>query len=265
MRFSFPLPMLSVLVVAACTGGGDGESDKLTFSGKMAVLSIDRQAHVITTVTTSTECEDGTSMTESDTSMDHYAIAGGKLIMWDEEDCTATTLTGSSNDIVGTWKGNGIEMESAIPAEYRPAGCPATLPVDSSDADVFADAAVTYTVSEKSIEITGSGTVCLIDEMAADLVDNGFSLVSKTCSDAVLKDPAGRQMAVKTSMATNRMSISVDYRGAKCGFDTDMAIPGNAIDCAKQKAAMESYIQCLQGAAGPKVSASLRKASAKLF
>lgn len=193
------------------------------------------------------------------------AVAGGKLILWDEEECTATRLTGSSNDIVGTWKGNGMEMESAIPAEYRPADCPATLPVGISDADMSADAAVTYKISEQSIEITGPGTICPAEGMVAEMVDNGFTLVSESCSDAVLKDPDGKQMTVRTSMATNRMSVSLTYRGATCGYSAEMPLPGNTIDCAKQRAAMESYPKCLQGTAGAKVTASLRKAAARLF
>lgn len=264
MRCSFLSAILSGLSLAACMGGGDGESGDFSFSGKMDVLSIDRQARVITSVATTTECDDGISTSVSDTSVDHYAIAGGKLILWDEEECTAMTLTGSSKDIVGTWKGSGIDMESAIPAEYRPAACPATLPVDSSDADMFADAAVTYTVSEQSIAFTGTGTMCLVEDMAAEMIDNGFTLVSKTCNDAVLDDPSGNRMSVRTSMSTNRMSVSMTYRGATCGFANDLPLPGRTIDCAKQQAAMESFMQCLQGAAGAKVTASLGKVAANM-
>lgn len=266
MRFTLPSSVLFGLALTACIGGGGDGSGNLSVSGKVEILSIDRQAHTLTTVTTTTECEqDGTSYTVSDTSVDHYAIKDGKLILWDEEDCTATTLAGSSTDIVGTWKGNGIEMESAIPAEYRPAACPATLPVDSSDMDMFSDAAITYTISEHRIEFTGTGTFCMGEEMAGEMLENGLTLVSKSCNDVVLEDPEGKRMVVKTSMAGNRMSVSMTYNGKTCGFANDIPLPGHPIDCAKQVAAMESYMQCVQGMAGAKVSAALRKVSAKLF
>jgi hypothetical protein len=266
MRFPLPSCVLFGFALAACTGGDDDGSGNLTLSGKVEILSIDRQAHTLTTVTTVTECEEnGTSSTVSDTSVDHYAIKDGKLILWDEEDCTATTLAGTSADIVGTWKGNGIEMESAIPAEYRPDICPATLPVDSSDLDMFSDAAVTYKISEHRIEFTGTGTFCMGEQMAAEMLDNGFTLESKSCNDVVLKDPAGKPMVVKTSLAKNRMSVSMTYKGKTCGFANEIPLPGHPVDCAKQVAAMESYMQCVQGMAGAKVSAALGKVSAKLF
>ena len=263
-RLLFPLP---VLALAACLGDGDDEgSGRFSISASMEVLAIDRANHTITTRTTMTECrEDGTGAIETKTSVEGYAVKDGKLILWNEEECNALILAGSSTDIVGTWKGNGLETESAIPAEYRPATCPAELPPDTADTDMLSGLSVTYAVSEKKIVMKGTGEVCPGEDAAAGLAESGLTLISTSCSDVLLQDPAGSKVAVHFNYGENRMGSTMSYKGKSCGFSIDMAVPGHAIDCAKNKASMEGYMQCVQAMAGAKVSAGLRKGSAKLF
>jgi hypothetical protein len=232
----------------------------------MDVLAIDRQAQTITTRTTANECQsDGSSITQTDTSVDHYAIKGGQLVLWNEKECKATTLAGTSTDIVGSWKGLGVELESAIPAEYRPATCPATVSVDTSGMGAMADFNVTYVVSEQKVELSGTGTMCMGDQMAAEFEGSELTLISKSCSEVVLADPDGKQLRFNTSLVNNQLSVKFSYKGGSCGFSYDVPMPGHPVACAKQKASVDAYGKCVQGLAAAKISATLRKVSAKLF
>lgn len=260
------LPILfSGFALAACLGGDDA-AEGFSITGTVDVLSIDRQAGTISTRSTATECRsDGTAQTHTETHLDHFAVKDGKLVLWNESDCDATTLTGTSPDIVGTWKGTGIEMESAIPAEYRPASCPAEIVPDTSGLGMFSSLSATYQVSETKLVITATGTLCLADQLASGMEENGFSVVSKTCSDVVLQDDYGNRITMKTSLGPNRMSVKVSAGGRSCGLTTEFPLPGHPIDCAKQIAAIENYQDCVQGGAAAKVSAALRKVVPKLF
>src|SRR6185369_4185015 len=122
MRLFPTLCSLSALALTACLNdSADYGAAGFSISGSMEVLAIDRTAHTITTRTVSTVCQDdGTGVDSTETSLDHYAIKAGQLVLWNETKCDATLLSGSSTDILGAWTGTGIEMESAIPAEYRP-------------------------------------------------------------------------------------------------------------------------------------------------
>jgi len=266
MRPTLPFSILFGLSLAACIGSGDNGADGPNISGSMDVLSIDRQAHTITTSSTANECQsDGSSISQTDTSVDHYAIKDGHLILWNEEECKATTLAGTSTDIVGSWTGLGVELESAIPAEYRPATCPATVTVDSSGMGAMADFHVTYAVSEHKLDLSGTGTMCMGDEMAAQFEGSGLTLLSQTCTEVVLADPDGKQLRFNASLANDRLSFKFSYKGGSCGFAYDVPMPGHPVDCAKQKASMDAYGNCVQGLAAAKVSAALLKVSAKLF
>lgn len=261
------LPFLSGLALTACLSSSGGGSSDFSLSASMDVVAIDRQAHTITTRSVFTECQDdGTGTNRIETSVDHYSIAGGRLVLWSDTACKASLLNGSSSDIVGTWKGTGIDMESPIPAENRPSTCPATLPPDtSSGLAMMSDLSVTYTISDQKVDLKGSGTMCAADEMAKEFIAQGLTLVSKTCTDVTLKAPDGNPLTVRTSFGENKMTANISYRGKSCGYTADLPVPGYAIDCAKQKASLTAYQQCVQGMAGAKVSAALRKVSAKLF
>ena len=265
MRLAYLPALFSGFALAACLGGDDAE-EGFSITGSMEVLSIDRQAGIVTTLATVTEClEDGSADTESKTSVDHFAIKDGNLVLWDEDDCTATTLTGTSPDIVGTWKGTGIEMESAIPAEYRPDHCPAEIVPDTAGLGKFSDLAVTYDISEKTFKFTGTGTLCLADGIAADLTERGLTVVSKTCSDVVVENEYGDRLSVKTSLGRNRMSMKISDGSRSCQLATEFPLPGHPIDCARQMAAAKAFQDCARGGAADKVSAALRKAVPKLF
>ena len=129
----------------------------------------------------------------------------------------------------------------------------------------MADFNVTYVVSEKKVELLGTGTLCMGDQMAAEFEGSPFTLVSKNCSDVVLNDPDGKPMSIHTSLLDNRISVKVSYKGGSCGFSNDLPMAGHLVDCAKQKASVATYDQCMQGLSSAKVSAALRKVSAKLF
>lgn len=265
MRSAYLSALFSGFALVACLGGDDPEPG-FSITGTMEVLSIDRQAGTITTRATATKCQsDGSSVSQTETNVDHFAVTAGKLVLWDEEDCTAITLAGTSADIIGTWKGTGIQMQSAIPAEYRPAACPAEITPDTAGLGMFSDLAATYAISEKKLEFTATGTLCLADRMAAEMAGNGLTVVSKSCSDLVLENDYGERVSVRTSLGPNRMAFSISGGGRSCGLTTEFPLPGHPIDCARQMAAVQSYQDCVRGGAAAKVSASLQKALPKLF
>jgi hypothetical protein len=269
MRF-LPPAALALLTFTGCLGsgdGGDGGSVGLNIHGSVEVLSIDRQAHTIKSRSSITECqEDGTALSSMDTTLQHYAIKDGKMVMWEEEECTASIYTGSSSDIVGTWTSKGLESELPIPAEYRPASCPANPSVDSSNAKVLSDLNATFVITETKVDISASGPVCMGENLAEELKASGLDIESKDCERVTARDPAGNPVVMTAVPSGNQITIQAIYKGKTCTLTSDMPIPGQTVDCAKRKAAQEAYKQCVtDAAAAPKISGALRKAAAKLF
>jgi hypothetical protein len=262
MRFSLAFFLVLSLALVSCLGGDDGDGgSNFSIDGSFDVLAIDRAAGTITTRTTFYACEEGESVAEVDTSFDNYAIKDGKLILWEEEECVAQILHGTSTDIVGTWKGTGVEAGEPIPSEYRPSHCPAVVEVDTTGEDFMSDLTVTYQVTETRISFSASGEVCVVEAMTVPMVEDGFTVESGGCNHAVLRDPGGDRMEVAVSLSGSRMSASFQSKGKTCTLASDLAMPGKTIDCKQQQADMEAFLTCVQDMAGAVSSTALRKAA----
>ena len=256
------------LALVGCLGfGGDEGGDGGFFiSTEAEVLSIDRPQGAITTRSTNYDCDENFQpVTEIDTSYNRFAIAAGKLTVWEPSECKAMILAGASTDIVGTWKGTGVEMNLAIPVEHRPATCTDSVPA-SEEAEMFKDVSVTYVVAEKKINTTASGTICLGEILATSFAEEGLTVVSKTCNQVYLKDPEGTPMTANVSMSGAAMTVNISYKGKSCTLSQDMPVTNKQPDCAKAKANKDAFEKCMEDAAGAApLAKALRKGAAGAF
>jgi hypothetical protein len=244
--------LVGSLALFACLGGDGGGGDgAFVLEGDIKVTNINRTEMTMTTEATTYECEDGQLITEIDTTQNSYRIQDGKVVIWNEEDCTAMTLTGTSSDIAGTWKGTGLEMEDSIPANI-PHTCIYTPDPDGSDS-LFDDLSVTYTVTASNIHMRATGTVCMGPMVAELLLSQmpGATLVSQTCSEATVSVPTVGNVSMRGSVSGRKMVMTVTYNGKSCSLENTLSAPGAAApDCAKQKQAEDAFDACTEGLFG---------------
>lgn len=265
MRFSIAPCSIISLALASCIGGGSDGDSGFSLDGHFDVLSIDRDAGTITTRAAVNVCVGGESVAETDTTTDRYVIEDGKLLLWDEEECTAQILEGSSSDIVGTWKGSGLDSELPIPAGYRPPHCPDTVEVDSTTLPFAENLSVTYQVTETRISFKASGDICMMDVVTGVMMEDGFTVESSSCNYAVLKAPDGERAEVTLSFSGRTMTAGFSAMGKSCALISELTMPGHTLDCAKQQARQEAFMSCMEEMGGSPQAKALGKAAGALL
>jgi hypothetical protein len=269
-------PAVFTAVLFGCLGGGDngggGGPSLLTMNVVIEVLSIDRAGGTITTRTTEYECEDSlgnpvtTAITVHDTTVDNYQIAGGLLTVWNEVDCEATILNGTSPDIVGTWTATGLDATVPIPASIPHTCVPDTVGGGDGSDSMFQNVQVSYQVTDAQITGTVTGTICLMDFFVAglDTMIAGATVTQQDCNNATVS-AQGQTMSVATSISSVGIAVTMTRNGQSCTMNQYFDAPGSPMpDCAARLAEEQAFEICISGVSpSPALTPMLKSAARK--
>ena len=179
----------------------------------------------------------------NDTSIDtsFYSIAGGKLFLWNEGDCVAGSLSGTSTTIIGTWTSStGLSGDNPgdrvlVPSTYRASNCPSTLPADSSSNDlVIENATTTLTIAQTSASYTIGGTICFAQVFVDGDSAMGLPVSKSTCNSVELTASGGKKVTITSGYQSGKVSLGIAYDGKSCNSSVSMNFPGTTPDCSME-------------------------------
>ncbi len=250
-----------ILLFSGCNSGTDSKGGSShgssLFEFKANVKEINHVAGILVTESEVYECIDKKAVKNIEVDTVKYAIDGGQLILLDEENCSATLLQGTSNNIIGTWKG-GFENETAIPEKYRPDQCTEGVGGgDTTSLDFFKDLVMTVEVTDQEVLTRVDGSVCMGDFIAAQFgaMSGGspgglaslISIKEKGCSHVILENNTSKETArVDGSFSKEGMKTDFKYKQKTCAMVTPMEIPYVVPDCTiDREAAAAEFYQCV--------------------
>jgi hypothetical protein len=253
------LAALCAFMPMACNTDGDdgGPSASDLF---MAFVSIDREAKTVRTVSEDWNCDTDPPTMTKDTVTTHYRIEGGKLKIWDEDDCDMIVFSGTVNDLVGRW-----ETTIANNYELSPDAPTSCLESSGGEDDLTALLAydnfkMTLDITEQGARATYEGTFCGARMNAASLM--GFTdaqgasemfTVSKLQCMLVegMRKSDEKPIKVTSSNSGSQVTTKVEFNGKTCSYvSADLLRSSGAQACSGifDFEAYFAYLQCLSEA-----------------
>jgi hypothetical protein len=233
--------ILAVAALGGCLTGGDSDQDPTKFLDNFEadVVDIDPpdsdegEPGLIKTAGTYFYCEDGELVEEAFQEDFNYALTNGSLYLWEEDDCTAMKLSGSSSTVIGKWTSENLSTR--IPSAYRPYDCEGEDPEDNEYEYFLEDASVTHTISSSKIKTKVTGTLCFAPLFAMEFSYVGdVTTVSSTCETVELKNGDDQTATLTAKFTKDALVETIVYNGETCQLTYASSSDDEASTCSEE-------------------------------
>jgi hypothetical protein len=162
-----------------------------------------------------------------------YVISGGTLYLWAQHDCWASTYSGTSSSIFGTWTSNSFN-ETKLPAAYRSDACLEEYEICEQEGDCadaypedgsYENLNLVTTINPTQVRSSLSGQLCMARNYARNIMGDtfasGLDSVSMGCGFAQIRNKAQNTTATISSKSENQLfSVKFQYDTTTCTLTT---------------------------------------------